>query len=524
MSKSARILLIGFLLTLGADAIAVSPTAVAEPQAAPPQDQVAPKPFGFAEVIAQAKELARKPYVRDDSGMPDWLGKLDYDKYREIRFKPEKALWRDEGLQFQVQLLHRGLMFRDRLSINIVDHGSATRIAYSPELFDYGPNQPPSPLSSELGFAGLRLHYPLRRDGVFEDFTIFLGASYFRAVGLGQSYGLSARGLAVDTGLPKAEEFPIFREFWIQKPAKDSSVLTLYAVLDSVSMTGAYRFDIQPGYDLTVQVTNRLFFRRPVDRIGIAPLTSMFFHGENTDRFTDDFRPEVHDSDGLLMGRSNGEWVWRPLNNPRQLRISVFRENSPVGFGLLKRDRNSDHYQDFDATYHLRPSAWIETLGGWGQGAIYLIEIPSDAEKYDNIVSFWVPDQPINEGTELGFDYRMHFMLDEYMVPRGGKVVATRVGASPERSAEKPPRRFVVDFASESLKRLSAQAALSADVGSSSGSLTDVRVEKNEETGVWRLVFDLTPEAGKDPVELRAVLKSGTDVLSETWIYQWSAR
>ena len=301
-------------------------------------------------------------------------------------------------------------------------------------------------------------------------------------------------------------------------------MLTLYAVLDSTSVAGAYRFDIQPGYDLTVEVTNRLFFRRPVERIGIAPLTSMFFHGENTDRFTDDFRPEVHDSDGLLMGRSNGEWVWRPLNNPRQLRISVFRENSPVGFGLLQRDRNPDHYQDFDSTYHLRPNAWVETLGAWGQGAIYLIEIPSDAEKYDNIVSFWVPDQPVKAGAELGFNYRLHFMLDEYMVPRGGRVVATRAGASPLRSPDKPTRRFVVDFASESLKRLGSQAHLTADVGHSSGELSNVLVEKNEELGIWRLTFDLTPEEGKDPVELRAVLKSGADMLSETWIYQWSMR
>jgi glucans biosynthesis protein len=273
-----------------------------------------------------------------------------------------------------------------------------------------------------------------------------------------------------------------------------------------------------------VDVSNRLFFRHPVERLGIAPLTSMFFHGENTDRFTDDFRPEAHDSDGLLMGRSNGEWVWRPLNNPRQLRISVFRENDPMGFGLLKRDRNLDHYQDFDANYHLRPSAWVEALEPWGQGAIYLIEIPSDADKYDNVVAFWVPDQPIKEGTELGFKYRLHFMLDEYMVPRGGKVVATRIGANPSSGSDKPIRRFVVDFASESLKRLSAQAQLGADVGSSSGEIKNIRVEKGEEAGIWRLSFDLAPEEGNDPVELRAVLKSGADVLSETWIYQWSAR
>ncbi len=516
-----RILLIGLIVLMGSHSFAESAQENPPPDRPPPP---AAKPFDFTDVIAKAKELAEKPYVRDDGGMPEWLSKLDYDQYREIDFKPEKALWRDEGLPFQIQLLHRGFLFRDRLSINIVDHGDATRLAYSPELFDYGTNAVPSPLPPELGFAGLRLHYPLRRDGVYDDFTVFLGASYFRAAGLGQSYGLSARGLAIDTGLPKAEEFPIFREFWIEKPGPDSSVLTLYAILDSASVAGAYRFDIQPGYDLTIEVTNRLFFRRPVERIGIAPLTSMYFHGENTDRFIDDFRPEVHDSDGLLMGRSNGEWVWRSLNNPRQLRISVFRENSPVGFGLLQRDRSPDHYQDFDSTYHLRPNAWVETLGAWGQGAIYLIEIPSDAEKYDNIVSFWVPDQPVKAGAELGFNYRLHFVLDEYMVPRGGKVVATRIGASPVRSPDKPARRFVVDFASASLKRLSAQARLTADVGHSSGELSNILVEKNDDLGIWRLTFDLAPEEGKDPVELRAVLKSGAAVLTETWIYQWSSR
>ncbi|MFO1417795.1 MAG: glucan biosynthesis protein G [Methylotetracoccus sp.] len=521
MSKLGRVLLC-CLGIVAAGPVSADPakSAANAPAASVPM----PRPFEFGDVINRARELAGKPFARDDGGMPETLTKLDSDHYREIRFKGEKALWRDEQLPFQVQLFHRGFMFRERVSVNIVDRGSATRLAYSPELFDYGENSFAAPLPADLGFSGLRLHYPLHRDGNFDEVMVFLGASYFRAVGLGQSYGLSARGLAIDTGLPKAEEFPHFREFWVEKPAKDASVLTLYALLDSASVTGAYRFDIRPGVDHTVEVSNRLFFRKSVERIGIAPLTSMFYHGENTDRFMDDVRPEVHDSDGLLMGRMNGEWVWRPLNNPRQLRISVFRESNPVGFGLLTRDRDWDNYQDFDANYQLRPSAWVEALGSWGQGAIYLIEIPSDAEKYDNIVAFWVPDQPVKEGSELSFNYRIHFMLDEYMVPRGGKVVATRVGGAPTSAGDRPARRFAVDFAGETLKRLTPHAELRADVGSSSGEVRSVSLVKSEESGAWRLSFDLVPEEGKDPVELRAVLKSGADVLSETWIYQWSAR
>jgi glucans biosynthesis protein len=497
----------------------------AEPgkSASPVESKALPKPFEFTDVENKAKDLAGKPYVRDEGGMPEFLSKLDNDQYRNIRYKPEKALWRDEHLLFQIQAFHRGYMFKDRVNINIVEKGESNQLAYSPELFDFGSTSFPVPPPADLGFAGLRLHYPLRGDDTSEEIAVFLGASYFRAVGLGQVYGLSARGLAVDTGLQKAEEFPIFREFWIEKPSPDASSLTLYALLDSQSMTGAYRFVIDPGLDLTMDVTCHLFFRKGVERLGIAPLTSMFFHGENTDRFVDDVRPEVHDSDGLLIGRSNGEWIWRPLNNPRQLRISVFKDVKPVGFGLLKRDRNFDHYQDLDASYQLRPSAWVETLGDWGAGAIYLIEIPSDAEKYDNIVAFWVPDQPTGENRQLTYSYRLHFAVNELTVPGGGKVTSTRIGAG---SSSGESRQFLVDFLSPSLNLLSDKADVEAEVSASSGKILNVKVQKIDETGGWRLSFELTPdsEQGKDPVELRAMLKSGKEILTETWVYQWNAR
>jgi glucans biosynthesis protein len=521
---SARNWFFLFLLPLLSILIPAEPAKSAPPApaaATAAENKAAPKPFEFADVQRRAKELASKPYVRDDAAMPEYLAKLDYDQYRDIRYKPEKALWSDEALPFRLQAFHRGFMFKDRVNINIVDKGVSTQLAYSPELFDFGKNQFPAAPPPDLGFSGLRLHHPLRKDDVFDEIAVFLGASYFRAVGLGQVYGLSARGLAVDTGLQKAEEFPIFREFWIEKPAPLVNSLTVYALLDSQSMSGAYRFVIRPGLDLTIDVSSHLYFRKSVERLGIAPLTSMYFHGENTDRFVDDFRPEVHDSDGLLIGRSSGEWVWRPLNNPRQLRISVFKDAKPVGFGLMKRDRDFDHYQDLEADYHLRPSAWVETLGDWGPGAVYLIEIPSDAEKYDNIVAFWVPDQPAGEGKESVYNYRLHFALDEFTAPGGGKVVATRIGESP---ADGTIRKFVVDFSSPALKLLSDKANVQAEVSASSGKISNSVVHKNDETGGWRLSFDLEPEPEKDPVELRAMLKSGNDALTETWVYQWNVR
>lgn len=524
MKSAGLSLVFGYLISAG---VMASPGKVAPPPAPEPSAVEAeqttpppPKPFEFADVELRARELATKSYARDDGGLPEFLGKLDYDQYRDIRYRAEKSIWRDESLPFQVQAFHRGFMFKDRVIINILDHGSSTRIGYAPELFDYGKNQFPSLLPPELGFAGVRFHYPLRRDEAYDEIAVFLGASYFRAVGLGQAYGLSARALAVDTGLAKSEEFPIFREFWIEKPEKDATSLTVYAVLDSPSVTGAYRFVIHPGLDLSMDVFSRLYFRKPVDRLGIAPLTSMFLRGENTDHFMDDFRPEVHDSDGLLIGKSTGEWMWRPLNNPRQLRISVFKDTKPSGFGLMSRDRNFDHYQDLEAEYHRRPSAWVEAVGDWGAGGVYLIEIPSDAEKYDNIVAFWVPDQPTGEGKELRFDYRLHFIAEEFTAPSSGKVVATRVGAADTHSGK---RKFVVDFASPTLKLMSPKAKVAADV-SAVGKVSNVVVQKNEENGTWRLSFELEPEKGKNPIELRAILKSGPDILTESWVYQWNSQ
>lgn len=521
-------LVLAGLLSIVVMAANGSPGKVAPPPAPepPPPEAVAAntpppaRPFEFSDVEAKAMDLATKSYARDDGGLPDFLAKLDYDQYQDIRFRTEKSIWHDEALPFQVQTFHRGFMFKDRVVINVLDHGSASRIAYSPDLFDYGRNQFPSPLPEDIGFAGLRLHYPLKRDDTYDGIAVFLGASYFRAVGLGQTFGLSARGLAIDTGLAKAEEFPIFREFWIEKPEKDANSLTVYALLDSPSVVGAYRFVIRPGMDMVFDVSSHLYLRKAVERLGIAPLTSMFLRGENTDRFIDDVRPEVHDSDGLLIGQSTGEWIWRPLNNPRQLRISVFKDSKPTGFGLMSRDHDFDHYQDMDAGYDRRPSAWVEPVGDWGAGGVYLIEIPSDAEKYDNIVALWVPDQPTGEGKEFRYDYRIHYLSDEFTAAGGGKVVSTRVGAAAGRPGR---RRFVVDFTSPLLRLMSPKAHVTAEL-SAVGKISNTVVRKNESSGTWQLSFELEPEKGKNPTELRAILRSGRDILTESWVYQWNAQ
>lgn len=509
------------------------------------------QPFDYARLEQQAKTLAGQAYAADQSGLPEFLSNLNYEQYREIRYKPEKGLWRDEGLPYQIQFFHRGYNYKNRVNVDWVDQGKVTRVEYSADVFDFGrivvPSPTPQGLFSDLGFAGVSIRYPLRHDGNYDEIVAFLGASGLRAAGLGQTQGVSARGLTVDTGLAKAEEIPVFREFWLEKPAKNSESLTVYALLDSESVTGAYRFVIHPGLEMSMEVTGHLFFRKAVERLGIAPLNSMYFHGENTERPFDDYRPEVHESDGLLMNRNNGEWVWRPLNNPRQLRISVFHEDKPQGFSLVQRDRNFDHYQDMDERYQNRSNAWVETLGDWGPGALYLIEIPSDAEKYDNIFAFWMPDHfmltpehPSAKGRskdkekekdnvkgEFNFKYRLHYQLTEPPdAADKAKAESTRIGAGGPADPEGSSRRFVVDFKGDALKLFSETAPVEAEVGASSGKIKEhPTVRKNLETGTWRLSFELLPDKdNKDPVELRARLKLGGEFLSETWIYQWSGK
>jgi glucans biosynthesis protein len=483
----------------------------------------APERFDFEVVQKLAKQLASQPYVRDDAGLPEALAELDYDRYRDIRFKPEFSLWRDAGLPFQVQFFHRGFLYRDKVTINVVEEGKPRRLEYTSDWFDFGKTSL-GPFAGDLGFAGFRLHYPIKRDGYYDEIVVFQGASYFRAVGLGQAYGLSARGLAIDTGLPRAEEFPVFREFWIEKPAPDAREIVVYALLDSPAVAGAYRFVIRPGLDLTMEVQSRLYFRHGVERLGIAPLTSMFFRGENTEYLIDDFRPEIHDSDGLAIARGNGEWLWRPLNNPRQLRISVFHDDHLKGFGLIQRDRNFDHYQDLEASYQRRPSAWVEPVGDWGAGSVYLIEIPSDHEKYDNIVAFWVPDQASAEGKEMAFDYRLYFTREERLPNSLGKAEATRIGAGGVDPINPKRRRFVIDFSSQALAHYGEKAKLQAQLDASAGAVSNVVVHKNFETGAWRLSFELDTSEAELPIELRAWLRSGKEALTETWLYQWSGR
>ncbi len=488
-----------------------------------PKQAKPPKPaeagFDFNNVVDKARRLASAPFGEPQNQVPDWLLKLSYDQWRDIRYRPDAALWREQKLPFQVQFFHPGLYYNRIVKVSVVENGKARPLEFSPSQFDYGKNDFASKVPQDLGYAGFRIHAPIKTKDYYDEVIVFLGASYFRAVGRDEVFGLSARGLAVDTAEAWGEEFPYFRDFWLVTPAASATELTIYALLDSPRITGAYRFTVTPGDDTTVKVETRLFVRKEIHKLGIGGMTSMFFHGEDTNRFFDDFRPEVHDSDGLLVNFASGEWLWRPLDNPRTLNVTSFETENPRGFGLLQRDRDFDHYQDLETQPEKRVSCWVTPDGDWGKGRVELVQIPTNADINDNVVAYWVPAEPAKPGADpLSFAYTMSWYGDDPNRPPGGRVIATRRDSGTAKDAQ----RFVIDFAGKKLATIPADRVLRGDVtiigGDAAGELLEQHVLKNPNTGGWRLTFQVRPKR-REPLELRAFIDEAGEALTETWSY-----
>ncbi|MDR0901945.1 MAG: glucan biosynthesis protein [Opitutaceae bacterium] len=485
--------------------------------------------FSFETLQARARGLAAAPYKARESRVPAALQKLDYDQHRDIRFDPARALWRAEKLPFQLQFFHPGFIQRHTVQIHEVAGGRARLIPFDQELFDYGKNTGlGGAIPAGMGFSGLRVSAPLNSRDHFDELVVFQGASYFRALPRGARYGLSARGLALNTAEPGGEEFPMFEEFWVGRPAPGAREIVIYALLDSPGAAGAYQFSIAPGDNTVARVSAVLFLRdgagENIKVFGVAPLTSMFWFGENSPGRFEDLRPEVHDSDGLALHTGAGEWIWRPLDNPRAVRASAFADENPRGFGLAQRDRAFASYEDIEAAYHLRPSAWVEPVGDWGRGEVRLVEIPTPDETNDNIVAFWAPAQLPPAGRPLALEYRLHWHTGGAAVaqPPGGRVIATRQGRS--QTHEPGLRRFWVDFDGGALAELPAGATgVEAVVTVGDGArLVHSGVEKNPFNRTWRAAFAIKPDGSGRPVELRCFLRDDAAALTETWSYLWN--
>jgi glucans biosynthesis protein len=488
-------------------------------------------------VAQRALERARLPFHSPRADVPKVLRQenLNYDKYREIEFRHDKALWAIDGLPFRVEFFHPGYLYQEPVHINEFTATHVQPIRFVQDFFNYRALHIQDEIPADTGYAGLRLLNQLNDSNKWDEIGAFLGASYFRLLGKGQRYGQSARGLALDCGeLDRPEEFPLFTDWWLGKPQKDDRTLTLYVILDSISCVGAYQLVIHPGETTVVDVEAVLYFRetnlvhavdanrRPLKTIGLAPLTSMFWFGKNSERKFDDYRPEVHDTDGLLAHMDGGEILWRPLDNPAVMRHQVFSAPNIRGFGLMQRERNFAAYQDSFNFYYLVPSVWVEPHGNWGDGDLHLVQLSASFEGFDNIVAFWDPKEKPAPLKPFRFGYTLYWTRETDMKVSGeNKVISTRIGIGPNCTT---CRQIVIDFAGPGLDNIPDSDPPQAIANCSANAvILDNQVFHVPELNAWRVVLKMQPNAGNnDPVDLRCTLQKGTNVLSETWTYQWS--
>ena len=474
--------------------------------------------FGFDDVARLAKARAAKPYAAAPAA-PKVLQDLTYDQYRDIRDKRSAFLWHGDRLPFEIAFFHLGWHYSEPVRINAVTAAGVHQVRFDPKDFDYGTNTLDAKKFAGVGFAGFRVHYALNKPDYKDEVLVFLGASYFRALGKGQRYGISARALAINTALASGEEFPRFTEFWIERPKRDARSLTIFALLDSKSVAGAYRFVLHPGGDTVLDVRSRLYLRAHVGKLGLAPFSSMYLHGINQPGAGGDYRPEVHDSDGLSIHSGDGEWLWRPLVNPKRLLVTSFKDEDPKGFGLMQRERRFSRYEDLEARYGLRPSAWVEPKAGWGKGRVELVELPTPDETNDNIVAYWVPSEQPEPLQPLDFAYRLHWQGGRDERPSNAWVAQTLYGRGyvPKPDGE---TGFQIDFKGPELGHLRASAPLSAQIWvDANAKVVDHTVERSRVIGGARVALRIKRVDAAKPVEIRVGLKSGARTLSETWSY-----
>lgn len=485
------------------------------------QSGAAPEPFSFDRLKAQARDLADQPWRAPDSPDDRILEMIDYDRHNQVRFRKDRTLWLDRKGVSPVQAFFPGRYFRLPVRLYSVEDGMATELPFSLDLFDIPEGNPARQLVHTRGFAGFRVMEP----DASRDWMAFLGASYWRTAGYSGQFGMSVRGLAVDTALPAGpEEFPNFTRFWLE-PFEDGG-LTIYALMESPRLTGAYRIRSMRENGVVQDVTAAIFLREQVERLGFAPLTSMFWYGKNSRFLAPDWRPEIHDSDGLEIHTAGGERIWRPLNNPPRTMVNSFGAASVAGFGLMQREREFDEYQDDGVFYEKRASVWVEPQGDWGEGTVTLVEFRTDDEIHDNIAAFWQPAGASRDARSHEIGYRLHWKEDNPVPPRAARFTATRLGAGGVPGQPRPPGvvKLVCDLEDRGLEGLGRGDGVDLRASASAGRIGNVSVYPVVGTTSWRAMFDLDfsdlPEGDDTPIDLRAYVALGEEAKSETLLLQ----
>ncbi|MBX2806051.1 MAG: glucan biosynthesis protein [Hyphomicrobiales bacterium] len=473
--------------------------------------------FSYARLLKQAKSLSQTPHNAPQLSLPSELANLDRESYESIQYRNDATIWRDEVLNFRLKLLHTGFQYRTPVEIEIVENGTGVPVAYSPSLFDFNAPLKRPAANSRSGFSGLSADTLIHNTDDYSAFLAFQGATFFRALASGQVFGLSARALSINTAQSRGEEFPFFRKIWVEKPQAGERVLTIYALMDSPGITGAYRFRAAPGESTVIDVDCTLFPRKRLPHVGIAPISSMYFYGAADPTGETGYRPNVHSSDGLQIWNAAGEWIWRPITNPEQLQYSVFVDRTPRGFGLLQRKRSFGAYEDLDARFDIQPTLWVEPVGNWREGAVDLIEVPSQSEIFNNIIVFWRPRYPLERNNSYSFSYRLHWAEDIPLRANKAGVGQTLIG----RETNGENATFIIDFDSSHSCSSCNLNAYDAELRASSGEIISRKVQYNPATGGQRVMFGYRPGEQRE-TDLICQLKYDGQVVSETWVYRWS--
>lgn len=473
-------------------------------------------PFSTDLLLEQARTLAQQKYEPKPLIPAPWR-ELSFEDFNKIQFDPQHGIWTDEDRPLRMDLFTAGLYTTRPATINIVEDGIAKTLGYDLSLFEIRGDLPELPVNDTMGYSGFRLRTTINTPDHFDEFIVFQGASYFRAIARGEGYGLSARGLALRTGSPDGEEFPDFTDFWVEAAGIGDTTFTVHALLNSPSTTGAFSFKITAGDPTRVDVSATLFPRVDLTHVGLGAMTSMFLFDETNRHRFDDFRTSVHDSDGLLIWNGGGERIWRPLANPKVVEISDFTDQNPRGFGLMQRTRDPEKFGDLQAVYENRPSLWITPHGDWGPGAVELVEIPSDKEIYDNTVAYWRPAEPMLAGSEYSFGYAMDWGHEATGLPDLPHVSNTRIG----KAFNQIDTLVAIDFAAHALFGEDI-SAIQPVVTANAGTISEGIVQRNPSTGGVRLAFHLSPQDATR-IELRAQLVKDDMPISEVWLYRWIA-